>query len=40
MQIKEIIDELGYENKTAFYKNFHEKYGMNPGEYRNRTSQK
>lgn len=40
MQIKEIIDELGYENKTAFYKNFHEKYGMNPGEYRNRTSRK
>ena len=37
MQIKDIMHELGYENKTAFYKNFSEKYGMNPGEYRINT---
>ncbi len=36
MQIREIIQELGYENKTAFYRNFYEKFGLNPGDYRAR----
>lgn len=34
LSIKEIVNRIGYENKTVFYKNFKEKYGVNPGEYR------
>ena len=34
LQIREIVELIGYENKTVFYKNFKEKYGMNPGQYR------
>ncbi|MBQ7889339.1 MAG: helix-turn-helix transcriptional regulator [Erysipelotrichaceae bacterium] len=39
MHIREIIHELGYENKTAFYSNFYEKYGMSPGDYRERKQE-
>ena len=34
MNISEIIHRLGFENKTAFYKQFKKKYHMTPNEYR------
>lgn len=34
MNISEIIQELGFENKTAFYNQFKKKYHMTPNEYR------
>lgn len=35
--ISEICDELSIQNRTHFYKQFKEKYGMIPGEYRKST---
>ncbi len=34
MKVTQIINQLHYENKTAFYKLFSDKYGMTPVEYR------
>lgn len=34
LNISEIIQQLGFENKTAFYQQFKKKYHMTPNEYR------
>jgi len=34
MSVTEIINAVGYENSSYFYKTFREKYGMSPREYR------
>ncbi len=36
LSIREIIDEIGYENESFFRKMFKEKYGKNPLEFRKR----
>lgn len=37
LSINDIIDHLGYSNKTYFYKLFASQYGMTPNEYRQNT---
>lgn len=37
MTISEIAEEVGYRNKSYFYKLFTEKYGMTPAEYRSQA---
>ena len=34
MTIAEIMNTVGYENSSYFYKTFRDKYGMSPKEYR------
>lgn len=38
MSIQEIINEIGFDNRTHFYKLFFESYQMTPAEYRERNS--
>lgn len=35
MSVAEIMNAVGYENSSYFYKSFRKKYGMSPREYRN-----
>lgn len=37
LSVSEIMNTLGYANRTYFYRIFHEKYGMTPREYRNQS---
>ena len=34
LSIDKIIEHIGYENSSYFYRMFHEKYGCSPSEYR------
>ena len=36
--IDEIMYKVGYDNRSTFYKNFKEYYGVTPKEYRNHHS--
>lgn len=37
MPILDICHQIGYENKTIFYGSFQKKYGMTPGQYREKA---
>ena len=38
LTIDEIMYKVGYDNRSTFYKNFKEQYGVTPKEYRQRKS--
>lgn len=38
LSIELIIERIGYENSSYFYRKFREQYGCSPNEYRNRNS--
>lgn len=38
--VSDIIESVGYDNTSYFYRKFKEKYGMSPKEYRNRFGRK
>ena len=36
MTVSEVIATVGYSNRTQFYRDFEEKYGLSPAAYRER----
>ena len=36
LPVADIIESVGYDNTSYFYRKFKEKYGMSPKEYRER----
>lgn len=36
LSVSDIIESVGYDNSSYFYRIFKEKYGMSPKEYRGR----
>ena len=39
MPVTDIIESVGYDNTSYFYRKFREKYGMSPKEYRGQVVQ-
>ena len=38
MTVKQVVNQVGYEDATSFAKNFSKKYGMTPGIYKRTAS--